>query len=125
MIDDVVSAIKRYRFTYANEDDLQNGLDLALRHAGFEPQREVRLERGDRALKVVNRVDLLVEGIGIEVKVDGRTARVHDQLARYAQFDTIKGLILVTTRGGRHARFATMREINGKPFRAVVIRTAL
>lgn len=125
MIDDIVSAIKRYRFTYANEDDLQHGLFLALTDAGYMPQREALLEQGEKALKVVNRVDLLVEKIGIEVKVDGRTAHVHEQLARYAKFDTIEGLILVSTRGGRHFRIGRLREINGKPFRAILLNTGL
>jgi len=86
----VAAAIRSFRFRYGDEDQLQEGLAEALSGAGFEVQREVRLNAEDR-------IDLLVDRVGVEVKVAGSTARVARQLARYAKHD-LAGLVLVTNK---------------------------
>lgn len=90
----VAEAIRRFDFHYGDEDQLQRGLASALSSAGFEVEREVRLGRGER-------IDLLVDLIGVEVKVKGSSAQVGRQLVRYARHD-LDGLVLVTTKL-RHA----------------------
>ncbi len=86
----VADAIRAFDFRYGDEDQLQQGLAAALESEGFDVQREVRLNARDR-------IDLMVDRVGIEVKVAGATASVGRQLARYAQHD-LDGLVLVTNK---------------------------
>lgn len=116
MIEEVASIIARYRYTYASEDELQEGIAAALRDCGYDVERELRLD-------AASRIDLWTEGVGVEVKIDGRTSSVQRQLERYARFETIDALILVTSRGGRHGNLMRLREIGDKPFRIVVLRS--
>lgn len=83
MLDRVVAAIHANRYRYANEGDLQQGLAVALERSGLTPAREVRLSPRDR-------IDLLVDGVGIEVKVASSTASVLRQLTRYAASDRLQ-----------------------------------
>lgn len=108
MVTAIVEALEGYRFNFGNEDELQAGLAGALRNAGYEVEREVRLDGRSR-------IDLLVEGVGIEVKVKGKAADVLSQCERYAAQDRIEALVLVTT----SARHRLPHSINGKPVRVV------
>lgn len=90
----VLEVLRSCEFRYCNEDDLQAGLAGALTNAGLDVQREVRLTARDR-------IDLLVDAVGIEVKIAGRTADVIRQLNRYLKSELIEELILVTSRA-RH-----------------------
>lgn len=59
-----------------------------------------------------NRIDFFVDGIGIEIKKGKpNRAAVHNQLARYADFEEIKGIILVVERNV----VGIPSEINQKP----------
>lgn len=113
-LEDVAIALRGYRFRYANEDALQRGLAGALEASGFDVQREVILDAHSR-------IDLLIGGVGIEVKVAGSTPRVLRQLERYTRFDAVESLILVTSRA-RHA--GDRRELGGKPFEVVSLHLA-
>lgn len=88
---DIAAVLGTYRLLDTDEYALQDAIGLALRQAGANPQREVRLNPTDR-------IDLLIGTTGIEVKVAGTAARVHRQLRRYAACDRITELVLVTTR---------------------------
>lgn len=103
-INTVLRVLAGARFRFGSEDELQEGLALALGAAGHSVEREVRLDSH-------NRIDLLVERIGIEVKVAGKPDAVLAQVTRYAQSELVDGLILVTTR----MRHRLPPEINGKP----------
>ena len=105
-VDAILAVIHSCRFRHANESDLQAGLARALTDAGYEVQREVRLNARDR-------IDLLVARVGIEVKVAGVPRDVERQLGRYARSDLVDALVLVTTRA-RHRPPDTM---HGKPVR--------
>lgn len=108
----VADTIRRYRFLYRDEGQLQESLATVLAGAGHTVQREVILPRAGR-------IDFVVDdGIGIEVKVDGPAAAVARQLRRYASSPAINALILVTTRV-RHTRVPA--EINGKPIQVVTL----
>jgi hypothetical protein len=87
---DVAAAIRSFNFRYGDEDQLQAGLAEALTGAGYDVQREVRLSATDR-------IDLLIDRVGVEVKVAGSSARVARQLTRYAKHD-LAGLVLVTNK---------------------------
>lgn len=102
--DAVLEVIRAHRFHHATEDELQAGLAEALTAAGYRVEREARLSARDR-------IDLLVDAVGVEVKIAGIPRDVERQLARYAESDRVRELVLVTNRA-RHRPPATM---NGKP----------
>src|SRR5258708_35581089 len=81
----IIDVLATHRFSYATEDDLQRGLAAALAGAGFDVEREVRLDNRSR-------IDLLVGRVGVEVKVAGAATSVLRQLRRYALSDRVDGL---------------------------------
>lgn len=111
-LDQVLAVIRGHRFRYSNEDELQQGIAGALEAAGLQPHREVRLGKRDR-------IDILVEDIGIEVKVSGTADLAFAQLQRYAAHDEIAQLILVTTRWQR-----LPAEAGGKPLTTISLAGA-
>lgn len=105
----VTDVVRTARFSFGDEDALQAGIADALINAGYAVAREVRLTARDR-------IDLLVHGgIGIEVKIAGSASAARRQLARYAEHESIKELILVT----RSARHTAPETLNGKPVTVV------
>jgi hypothetical protein len=88
-------AIHTAKFRFQNEKDLQIGVASILSQFG-DFQSEVWLNPKDR-------IDFLIQGIGVEVKCNDSAggvslSSVTRQLWRYAQSDRIQSLILVTTR---------------------------
>jgi hypothetical protein len=112
-IDTVVRIVSGRRYQTATEADLQEGLALVL--APHNPEREVVLGPHDR-------VDFLLWGVGVEVKIKGSTSALTRQLWRYAKHDRIRSLLVVTTRE-RH-RLQLPSEIDGKPVRVVSLMGA-
>lgn len=103
----VSALLRRHRYVYASEDELQQQLAGVLTSAGLRPVREVRLTEHDR-------IDLMVGDVGIEVKVKGARQRPLRQLDRYAEHPSVQGLLLVTTRA------TTLPEtMRGKPVAVV------
>lgn len=93
--EEVINVIAAHNYRWSNEDDLQEAIRQVLLESGLVAQREVRLSDRDR-------IDLLIDGIGIEVKAPRigskqPVSRVVTQLARYAQHVEIRDLVLVTT----------------------------
>lgn len=107
ILDQVLAVIRGHRFLYTNEDELQEGISAALRAHGLSPLREVVLNQRDR-------IDLLVDTVGIEVKVAGSQTHPWGQLKRYAEHDSIEALVLVTNRV-----YSLPEEVGGKPLRLV------
>jgi hypothetical protein len=107
---DVLALLRSHRLSCGSEAELQVAIMDLLEQHGVEFQREHRLNRADR-------IDFfLADGNGIEVKIDGSAPALIRQLHRYAQHDSIQGLIVVTSR----ARLTQMpSEINGKPIEVV------
>lgn len=103
--DAVVDVLRKTRILYATESDLQDAVEVALRRSGLPASREARLNARSR-------IDFLVGDVGVECKVDGAWRSVARQLERYATFDEIGSLVLVTTRH-RHSLIAP--EMKGKP----------
>jgi len=104
-MDNIVACLKNLRINVVNEEfDLQKSIAQLLAENNISFQREYRLARG-------NRVDFFAAGIVIEVK-KGKPNRqqVIRQLERYAEFDEIKGIILVV-----ETKLDVPREISGKP----------
>lgn len=98
-----------FRFDASHEAALQAGIGRALELQQIPHKREVVLGPGDR-------IDFLVDCVGLEVKVDGGTHDVLRQLARYAQHVEIGALILFTTRS-RHLRMP--KTLCGKPLQVL------
>lgn len=101
----VVAAVRTYRYTYRHEADLQEGVAEALGAAGLPARREVALPGQDR-------LDLLVGGVAVEVKVAGSPTTVLAQLLRYAAHHQVQELVLVTTRASHRTLPPT---VGGKP----------
>lgn len=107
-ISDVLHA---HRFHFTSETELQDGIETALREANFTPQPEVVLTVGER-------IDFLVENVGIEVKVKGSKSTLLRQMLRYAMCPEIHGLIIATTLA-RHR--GVPPTLNGKPITLVYL----
>lgn len=89
----------------STEAAAHDDLATALAAAGLTVQREVKLTARDR-------IDVLVDGVGVEVKVQGSRRDIFRQLERYAESDQISALVLATS-AAWPAGFAS---INRKPF---------
>lgn len=108
----VAAAIRAHRFYYATEVELQAGIAAALKHDGFDVQREYRLSDRDRVdLLVIANGGPAVEHVAVEVKVKGRGIALGNQLARYAQSSEVDALVGVTNR----AHHGCERRYSGKP----------
>lgn len=113
----IIEAVQGYRYSATNETELQEALANALSKAGIEFEREVRLNAH-------NRIDFMVGSIGIEVKVDGNARSLARQLLRYAEFDSVDQLIVLTTMM-RHRIAIGDSPIRGKPVNTVLLRTGV
>lgn len=88
---EVAAVLAGHRFTFAGEGDLQAAIVAVLAVAGLPAVREVDLGRHGR-------IDVLVDRVGVEVKVAGAVAEVGRQLQRYAHSPRVDELVLATTR---------------------------
>lgn len=102
---DLCKSLGAYRFNYAHETDLQQGIQKALETEHIEFTPEVVLSAHDR-------IDFMVGRVGIEVKVGHPLASVMRQIHRYAQSEKVDELLLITNRC-RHLHLP--ESINGKP----------
>jgi len=101
----ISALIERSRINLSTEISAHVALADILRREGLVVETEVSLSATDR-------IDLLVEHVGIEVKVKGARRAVFAQLERYASHDRIGALVLATGA----AWPTSMREVGGKPF---------
>lgn len=107
-IDRICSILSRHRFRVHSEEELQRAIAQVLRSVTLDAREYVRLSKADV-------IDIMVDRVGVELKVDGSYALVARQLHRYAQSDAVDALILVTTRSS-HLRLNGL-EMNGKCLR--------
>jgi hypothetical protein len=101
----LLGVLQGFRFHYAHETQLQEGIAAALVQSEVDFEREVKLSARDR-------IDFMVGRTGIEVKVGHSLASVMKQVHRYMQHQKIDGLLLVTNRC-RHS--IVPKTVNGKP----------
>jgi hypothetical protein len=114
------------QYTYTTEDTLQAGVVQALRRAGRPAVREVALSPGERVDVLTGDLDVTLggqlvmvrTGIVVECKLRGGAISVLGQLARYAAYDGVDGVVLVTARP-EHAR-EMPATVAGVPLRIVV-----
>jgi len=90
--------LSRARFSHLDENGLQAAIANELRAAFPDAavRREVRIGQGER-------IDLLADRLGIEVKVAGSVGAVRRQLVRYANSGVLDELLLVSTRVAHRA----------------------
>lgn len=105
----LVTILKSRRFNFTSEEELQEGIALALCEEGVSFEREKVLAPGSR-------IDFLTSGLGLEVKLECNLAALTRQLHRYAQCDEVKALVVVTSRT-RH--MALPLSLNGKTIEVV------
>lgn len=98
-------AILQTSLRFGVEQDMQDDLEEVLRQHGIGYEREFRLGNGE--------IDFRVGRIGVECKVVGSPAEVLRQCRRYAGFDEIDALLLVTCKP-KHRW--DIEELGGKPF---------
>lgn len=115
--DQIVEAVQQYSYSVVNEAELQEALATALTEAGIEFEREVCLDSR-------NRIDFMVGSIGIEVKVGGNAHSLARQLLRYAEFDSVTELVVLTTMM-RHRIAIGDSPIRGKPVKSVLLRAGV
>ena len=87
--EEIRAVLAGYRFRFASERDLQDGIARVLDDAGFVHRREAPLGQAGT-------IDFLVGDVGVEVKIKGALAQVTRQLHRYAEEPSVRELLLVT-----------------------------
>lgn len=87
----IAAILSRHRISLSSEQAAHRDILAAITAAGLEAQSEVRLD-------AKSRIDLMVESVGVEIKVGRNHSRreVMAQLVRYAEFPEISALVLVT-----------------------------
>jgi len=101
--DGIKGILSVYRFDTVCEAALQGQIEKILQDNNIEYEREVRLSPRDR-------IDFVVQGIGIEVKIKGSAKAIYRQCQRYCADDRIKELFLVSGRS-----MGLPETIEGKP----------
>jgi hypothetical protein len=86
-----LDALKRYRLSFVDEEELQFGVETMLDEEGIPFERETALAPRDRP-------DFLLGPVAVECKTAGSSLEVLRQLQRYASHSRIERLILLTTR---------------------------
>jgi hypothetical protein len=103
---EVIAAIKGFRFRHGTERQLQDGLEEVFQLSNFAYKRECILSKRDRP-------DFLLEpGLVVEVKIDGSLADLLRQCARYAEHDQVQAIIAV---GTKYWLPSLPGEVGGKP----------
>lgn len=108
----LAAVVRGYRYAFADEAELQDGVAAALARAGVPFRRE-------HVLAGVGRIDFLAgPGIGLEVKVGGSLTDLTRQVHRYAAHPDVAALVVVTSRLRLGYLPATL---GGKPVRVVAL----
>ncbi len=85
----ITQALENKRFRFTCEDDLQQGIAIALQFAGLPYEREVVLSKRDRPDFVVD------QRLAIEIKIKGTLAQALRQISRYSEHPQIEAILLV------------------------------
>lgn len=111
----LLTLLSSFQFNFQDEKELQDGIAKALNDNRIEFKREHSLSRWDRP-------DFLIEGIAIEVKIGGTLNNLLRQLHRYAGFDEVESVIVVTNR----SRLAELPDtLNGKSLSVVLAQRGI
>lgn len=108
---DLADFVKDGAYRIGHEAGLQRGIERRLAAAGLLVEPERRLNESDR-------IDFVVDRVGIEVKVTGTADALARQVLRYAQSPLLDEILVVTTSWRHHD---IPREMNGKPVHVLQI----
>lgn len=94
----LASYLRQYRVSYATETIMHDSVEEALNGLIIEGD-SVKIKREHR-FNDTDRVDFFLPdyGIAIECKVKGSFSSVMQQLIRYAGQESVKGIVLVTSK---------------------------
>lgn len=112
---DVAQVLRGVDMHFGHEAELQQALDEVFHDQGWDAEREFALDGSRDSI-----VDFFLDGLAIEVKVDGTSIAVLRQLQRYAACEEVRELLLVTTKH-RH-RDAVPETLLGKPVHVFLIQ---
>lgn len=100
---DINAELRSVRLDLTDEKILQLEIqNVILKRTIYSLEREVRLSKKDI-------IDFMVLGLGIEVKIKGSKTEIYRQLQRYAEFEEVKCLWLITNKAVKLPEY-----INGK-----------
>lgn len=107
--EELAKLLSGYRLNAASEKRLQDIIESILTLEKLDYKREFAFTHKDR-------IDFMVDRIGLEVKISSSPAEVLRQLFRYSEQEGVDELLLVTTRS-KHRNLPT--EMNKKPVRVL------
>lgn len=115
----VMGLLTGYAYRYASEAQLHDRLAQVLDEAGTTYERE-------RVLDPKNRADFWLDGLVIEVKVDGTLTEALQQVGRYIELPDVAGVLLASTKAWARQPLTKRPKWHGKPFAmAYIARQAL
>lgn len=101
-----------FNYRYGNEVQLHEALAEVLTMAGYAFEREYVLD-------AKNRADFWLDGLVIEVKVDGALSEALRQVDRYIALPQVKGVLLASTQRWAAQQLDARPAWQGKPFQMV------
>lgn len=102
-------ALGAVRYRYSSEVQLHELMEQVIASAGFEAVREHILDRANRA-------DFWLDGLVIEVKVDGTMSEALRQVDRYIHLPQVRGVLLAATPSWAAQALKQRPQWQGKPF---------
>lgn len=108
----IANQLARYSYRFGNEVQLHERIAEVLDLYGFTYERE-------RILDARNRADFWIDGLVIEVKVDGAVSEALRQVSRYISLPDVKGVILAGTPRWAGQALAAKPDWQDKPFRMI------
>lgn len=114
-LESVAALVENYRFRFSSETELQDGLKSVFEANQINFSKEYILTKQDR-------LDFLIDGIAVEVKIKGSFAACVRQIARYAAHDDIRSILVIGTPKWLHT-LPTV--IEGKPVIALKLLNSM
>lgn len=116
-VNDIFTALSGRNYALIScEADLQKQVEARLAKAKIEYAAQVQLDSTSKD----DRIDVVCDSIGLELKVKGGTSSVLSQLERYAQSPLVTDLLLVTTKAA-HMNLRGIGSVHGKPLYVVLV----
>lgn len=111
---ELAALLGRFRFAQVTERELQDSIARILVDARIGFEREPELSERDR-------IDFLIDGLGVEVKCQGGLSALTRQAQRYLLHDRVAELAVVSTL----ARLCAVPDMQGKKVTAIHVRAGL
>lgn len=111
----VEGLLTTYAYRYGSEVQLHERMAQVLDAAGIPYERE-------KPLDAKNRADFWLDGLVIEVKVDGSLDQALAQVGRYIALPDVAGVLLACTRHWAAAPMRNRPTFHGKPFAMAYLR---